>query len=106
MFMEELQDEVDLEALVKTNKPIPRARRYRIRVDKEQKVLESPTITGRQVLALVGKTPETHNLSERLRGGHVEGVPADKVVDLREPGVERFMTLPKDPTEGTAGAAA
>jgi hypothetical protein len=97
---EELVDEVDVEELVRAGKPVPRAKRYRIRIDKEQKIVEQPVVTGRFILSLVAKTPETYLLSQRLRGGHVTEIEADEPVDLRERGVERFMTLKRDPQEG------
>lgn len=34
-------------------------------------------------------------------GGQVKKIDADEKVDFTRPGVERFMTLPLDPTEGT-----
>lgn len=97
---EEVVDEVDVEEAVKAGRPVPPAKRYRIRIDKEQKVVEQSVVSGRLILSLVGKTPETHLLSQRLRGGHVDEVGADEKVDLRERGVERFMTLKRDPQEG------
>jgi hypothetical protein len=33
---------------------VPVARRYRIRIDREQKVVEQPVVTGRFILGLVG----------------------------------------------------
>lgn len=93
-------DEVDVEDAVKAGRPVPDAKRYRIRVDKEHVVSDRPVVTGRYVLSLVGKTPETYLLSLRLKGGHVEEVEADAEVDLRTRGVERFMTLKRDPQEG------
>jgi hypothetical protein len=97
---EELLDEVDVEVTVKAGRQVPPARRYRIRIDKEQKVVEQPVVTGRFILSLVGKTAESYLLSQRLHGGQVEEVSADKEVDLRTHGVERFMTLKRDPQEG------
>lgn len=97
---EEILDEIDVEEFAKAGRPIPRARRYRIRIDRELKVVDQPVVTGRFVLGLVGKTPEGYLLSQRLRGGHVQEVGADEEVDLRAAGVERFMTLKRDPQEG------
>ena len=48
---------IDLEEHAKSGKKPPRARRYRIRIDKEYKEVEAPGLTGRQILHLVGKTP-------------------------------------------------
>jgi hypothetical protein len=95
-------DEVDIEEEAKAGRDVRRARRYRIRIDKERHVTEQEIVTGRYVLGLVGKTPEAYLLSLRVRGGHVEEIEADEKVDLRKRGVERFMTLKRDPQEGYA----
>lgn len=102
---ETMVEEVDLEEYAKAGKPVPPARRYRLRIDKELRVTENPTPTGREILALVGKTPEGYVLSMKLRGGHAKPIGADEHVDLRQPGIERFMTIPRDATEGAANAA-
>lgn len=93
----EILDEVDLEEEAKAGRDVRRARRYRIRIDKEKHVTDQQIVTGRYVLGLVGKTPEGYLLSLRVRGGHVEEIEADEEVDLRKRGVERFMTLKRDP---------
>lgn len=97
---ENILDEVDVEQFVKEGKPVPRARRYRIRIDRESFVVSVPEMTGRAILALAGKTPEQYLLSQRLRGGVVRLVGPDETVSFLGPGVERFMTMPKDATEG------
>lgn len=102
---ETMLEEVDIEEYAKAGKPVPPAKRYKLRIDKEVKVTDSPSPTGRQILALVGKTPEGFALSMKLHGGHAKPVGADEHVDLRQPGVERFMTIPRDATEGAVHAA-
>lgn len=93
-------DEVNVEEEVKAGHPVKEAKRYLIRVDRERVISDRAVVTGRYVLNLVGKTPETYLLSIRLTGGRVEEVEADEEVDLRTRGVERFMTLKRDPQEG------
>ena len=94
-------EEEDLEAAAKAGKVPRRAKRYRLRVDREHFVVANPKITGREILTLAGKVPpERFLLTQKLAGGRAEKVDLDEVVDLRKPGVERFMTLPKDQTEG------
>jgi hypothetical protein len=98
---EELVDEVDVEATACECRRRPRARRYRIRVDRERFVVNTAEMTGRQILELAGRCPpEQWILSQKLHGGDVVTIALDRVVDFRAPGVERFMTLPKDQTEG------
>jgi hypothetical protein len=58
-------------------------------------------MTGRQILELVGKIPPEHwMLNQKLHKGHVKPIALDEIVDFTAQGVERFMTLPKDQTEG------
>jgi hypothetical protein len=91
---------IDLEQFAKTDRRPPPGRRYRIRIDKTLHVVTVSSMKGREILALVGKTPETHLLSQKLRGGQALPIAADQVVDFTTPGIERFQTLALDPTEG------
>jgi len=98
---EELVEEVDVEATAAEGRLRPRARRYRIRIDRERFVVEFPQLTGRDILIVAGKKHPNHwLLSQKFHGGKVVNIGLDEVVDFRTPGVERFMTLPKDQTEG------
>ncbi len=95
-------EEVDLEDWAKNHpdqKP-PQCRRYRIRVDKQKFVVHKPKITGREILALVGYTPDKWNLAQKFCGGRREPIEPDEVVNLRRPGVERFETSPKQVQAG------
>lgn len=98
-------EEVDIEEYVRTNRPIPHAKRYVIRIDKERRVVHEPLITGRQILELVGKTPDKFKLYEHFPGRQPEAVLPDQEVHLHKHRVERFTTMPKDTTEGRDGAA-
>jgi hypothetical protein len=98
--VEILEEIIDLEEWAKADKKPKKAKRYRIRIDKEYKVVEVHFMTGRQILALVGKTPETYLLSQKFRGGLVEPIKAEQVVEFHRHQIERFQTLALDPTEG------
>jgi hypothetical protein len=98
--VEILEELIDLEEWAKADKRPKRAKRYRIRIDKEYRVVEVHSMTGRQILALVGKTPETYLLSQKFRGGRVEPIKADQVVEFHRCEIERFQTLALDSTEG------
>lgn len=100
MENEEELELVEIEVYAREGKEVPLARSYRIRVDRQQYVVHSPTITGRGILDLAGKTPETHKLYQHKRGQQPEQIGPDQEVNLRAPGVERFTTMPKDTTEG------
>ena len=93
---------VDLEDFAKGNKPVPpRCHGYRIRIDRQKYVVLVPCMTGRELLELAGKTPpERWMISQKLHGGEVKKIELDEKVDFRTPGIERFMTLPLDQTEG------
>jgi hypothetical protein len=95
------EEVIDLEEFAKAGKKPPRAKKYRIRIDKQKYVVEVPGMTGRQILDLAGKTPvERYMLSQKLHGGQVKPIGLDEPVDFTTPGVERFMTMAKDQTEG------
>jgi hypothetical protein len=103
---EEVLDAVDVEEHVKAGRKPPHAKRYMIRIDKLKYTVDVPKMTGREILALAGKTPETYLLHQILKGGQPEKVGPNEVVDFRESGVEKFRTLPRDQTEGEGGLPA
>jgi hypothetical protein len=97
------EDEVEVEEHGRRggDKPLPRARRYVIRVDKTKFTVDVSHLTGRQILELAGKTPPEHyKLTQKFHGGAARTVGLDEDVDFRRPGVERFITLKRDQTEG------
>lgn len=98
--VEILEEIIDLEEWAKADKKPKRAKSYRLRIDKEYRVVHVHSMTGREILALVGKTPETYLLSQKFRGGRVEPIKADQVVEFHRHQIERFQTLALDPTEG------
>jgi hypothetical protein len=98
--VEVLEEIIDLEEWAKADKKPKRAKRYRIRIDKEYRVVEVHSMDGRQILALVGKTPEAYLLSQKFRGGRVEPIGADQAVEFHRHQIERFQTLARDATEG------
>jgi hypothetical protein len=76
-------------------------KQYKIRIDKKDYEVSESRMTGRQILALAGKTPpERFALSERLHGGQERTIGLDEYADFSPPGVEKFLTLPLDQTEG------
>jgi hypothetical protein len=91
---------VDLEEFAKRGEKPPRAHHYKFRVDDHYYTTPKPELTGREILAFAGKTPEGYSLRERRHHGKVEKVEPDQVEDLRERGIERFMTIPKENTDG------
>lgn len=99
---EEEVDVLDIEDFAKTKggKP-PKAKLYRIRVDKAKYETTNPEPTGREILEMAKKVPvEQWMLNKKVHGAGFEPVALDEKVDLTAPGIERFTTLPKDQTEG------
>ena len=94
-----LDDVVDLEAYFEARRAVPHGKRYRIRIDKHHYLAQVHRMTGSQILELAGKTPEKFLLRQKLRTG-VEPIGPDQWVDFTEPGIERFMTIPNEVTEG------
>lgn len=93
-------DIIDIEEFsLKSESKKPKAKKYRIRVDKEKFVVEVPSMTGREILKLAGKNPAEWLLNQKIKK-RFEPVDLDEVVDFTAPGVERFTTLPKEQTEG------
>lgn len=93
-------EEVEIEVYALRGEAAPRARRYKVRIDKGHYIVETPHPTGTQLLALAGKTPEHWLLYQIFKGHQPEPVEPGEHVDLTKHGVERFTTVQKDPTEG------
>lgn len=98
---------IDIEQHSKEGKEVPEAKSYRIRIDRTHHEVEVPQMTGRELLTLAGKNPpDRFSLHQKLRGGETSKVSLDEVVNFTAPGLERFMTLPLDQTEGGEPAVA
>lgn len=97
----ESDEVIDLEDYARGGRTPPKAKKYRIRIDKVKYEVSVSSMTGRELLELASKTPaERFMLSQKLHGGQVKPVGLDEAADFTAPGVERFMTLAKDQTEG------
>jgi hypothetical protein len=74
---------------------------YRIQIDKAHFETSNPTPTGRDLLTLSGKAPvEQFGIYLRVAGTQPQRIGLNEQVDLTSPGVDRFVTLPLDQTEG------
>jgi hypothetical protein len=92
---------IDVEEYAKKGELPPKGTQYRIRVDKEHYVVDVHEMTGREILLKAGKNPpERFRLDQKLKGGATQKIDLTDVVDFTTPGLERFMTLPLDQTEG------
>lgn len=94
-------EEVDIEEYAKRGEKPPQAQRYRIKIDGVAHVVTVPAMTGKELLALAGKNPpEQYQIFQKVRGGQLEEIKLNEKVDFTRPGVEKFITLPLDQTEG------
>lgn len=74
---------------------------YSVMVDREKIDFDSECATGREILTRAKKLPvERFQLNVRLKGGKVEKVGYDTTFCFTNPGLEKFMTIPLDQTEG------
>ena len=93
---------IDIEAYSKENKPVPPGHHYVITVDRQKYTVQQECMLGREILRLAGKLPiERYQLNQRLKGGKVEKIAYDATVCFTTPGIEKFMTIPLDQTEGS-----
>ena len=94
---------IDVEIFTKEGKEVPKGPHYHylIMVDREKHRVKEECLTGREILKLAGKIPaERFQLNQRFKGGKVVKVGYDEKVCFTAPGVEKFMTIPLDQTEG------
>lgn len=78
-----------------------RSQIFKILIDTTPHELRNPTPTGRELLTLAGRIPvEQFGIYLRHKGVQPQRIQLEEKVDLRAPGVERFVTLPLDQTEG------
>lgn len=94
MTVQDDEDYIDLEAHSQSDGLPVTARRLLVRIDDQSIRIEDPTSTGRQLLRAAGRLPvDEHLLFLVLRGGVLEEIRLDEVVDLRRPGAERFLSF-------------
>ena len=64
------EEPVDIESCSARGHHPPRARKYRIRIDKKRYVIDHDSITGRELLVLAGMTPHSrYRLDRKLGNG-------------------------------------
>lgn len=96
---------VDIEEYGKTCKEVPPAKQYKIKVDKTYHTVDSPFITGKQLIELENKQPIQNwdaykfysNQAKPVKVGHHE------TVDLTEKCLVRFVLQPKEQKDGRIG---
>ena len=92
---------IDVEVYSREGKTVPPGHHYIITVDSTKYTVKQECMTGREILALAGKMPvERFQLNQRFKGGKVVKIGYDQKVCFTETGIEKFMTIPLDQTEG------
>jgi hypothetical protein len=98
--MNQAKEVIDVEAYAKEGKAVPPDHHYKIKVGKDYFTVDKPKITGREILILAGKTPPEQYILQQKIKDQISRIGLDQEVDLTEPGIERFMTIPNEVTEG------
>lgn len=98
--IDDVVEELDIEASATLERK-PRAKAYRIRIDKQHFVIRDAQPTGLELLTLAGKSPASNYMLFIVEhGGHSHEIGLTDHVNLTKPGVEKFRTLPRDQQEG------
>lgn len=85
---------VDLEEYACSDKPIPkRVKYYLIKVDQEKIRVQSP-ITADEILIAAGLDTCDYHLEQKFKGGKTVELEPDQLIDLREAGIEHFVSVP------------
>lgn len=70
---------------------------YRVKIDQAAYAVADPVITGLQLLDTAGKRPsDEYLIFFLLPDGQLEEIRLDETVDLRQRGIERFITWRSD----------
>lgn len=102
--MSNSKEVIDIEAYAKEGKTVPHDHEYKIKVDKVHYTVPAATMKGRDILILAGKTPPERYILQQKVKDQIKRIGLDEEVDFTMPGIERFMTIPNEVTEGEAPA--
>jgi len=92
---------IDIEELSKTDKEPPKGKKYLIKIDKALYKVEQECMTGNEILEIAGKLPVVRfQINVKMKGGEVKKIDYDEQICFSKQGIERFMTIPLDQTEG------
>ena len=72
---------------------------YVIKINTQKFTVSEEKMTGRQILSLIGGTPEAYFLRQRTKDGK-KLIEADEVIDFTECGIERFIAQKRNCNEG------
>jgi hypothetical protein len=96
-----VEEIIVIEEFGKSGRKPPRAKGYKIRVDKEHLVFHEEWVTGRQIMVEARRLPpEKYILREIFANAPPEKIELDQKVHLRKHGVEKFRTMLKTAQDG------
>jgi hypothetical protein len=93
------EDIPDLEECACNGEKPNKHQKYKIKIDKTKYKVETPRLTGREILELAGYD-DTRYLYQKFSGGERRPIELDEKVDFTEPGIERFHTMKCEHSEG------
>jgi hypothetical protein len=94
------REAIDLEQFAKEGKTPETGEKYKIKIDQKMFIVEVECMLGEEILTLAEKTPITRfQLNAKIKGV-VEKVENKQTICFTTPGLEKFMTIPLDQTEG------
>lgn len=95
------EDIADLETYAAKGEKPPKAKAYRVRIDRDHYIFRESNPTREEILEKANRLPvEMYTLRLKLHGGGFDRIDKGERVDLTRHGVEKFKTLPNDQTEG------
>lgn len=93
-------DPVDTESCARHGRRPPKGHRYRIKIDGQKYVVERAKLNGVDILELADKSPENWALNMKMPGGERKRIEDNDLVDVSQPGIERFETVRRDAQQG------
>jgi Multiubiquitin len=88
--------EIDIFEFAERGEETPLAKVYRVRIDDETVKVHTPCPTGDELLHKVGRRSCAFELIEEFRHHENNVVEPGEKVDLRKPGLKRFITAQKE----------
>ena len=92
---------IDLELCARFDRKPPKGQKhYKIKIDGVKYKVDRQEMTGEEILSLAGKKYDQWTMNQKFRGGRRKPIEAGDKVDLAQPGVERFETVPRQAQQG------
>lgn len=89
-------DLADILEFAERGEEVPHAREYRVHIDGEKVIIDTPYPTGEMLLSKVGKRPCAFELIEEFVHRENCVVEPDETVDLHKHGLKGFITAHKE----------